>query len=684
MGARPSGSQRQSVFPIERIPNYELPSEASITYIDPGNGYQNGTQIALRIEGDAQTKLNESLPITFTADEARAIAERLLWEGWLSREQIKPMSLSTKYDFLQPGDPFATTVPGGYAMYRILDLTRGDNGVIEVTALREDRTAYDGNSPGAEPFVYDQSPPSYEDIVPFLFNAPMMSPNEDNSGFSYALDTTGSSWSFGEVYRSTDETVTFDAAAHSDRRDRIAYHADVLNVGPSHIWDRVNELHVHMIYEGAVAPESVDEEVLLGNLGRNLIWVGPEDGSTGELIQFATAAQDNIGGGQASFPFDLGHAVNWARFNASVVPDAAIAPDGTMTADRVVENTALASHVVWKAGVFSGGTTPLVELELQPNTTYVLSGFVQQAGRGLAVLRGVDDWDNIFGHVYDLDDGSIAVDATTDGSLGESIFITVLERGIEDVGDGWWRLWIKLHNDVAFVNTLYYGLYPCAPATDMFDSIVYAGDGVSGIYHWGLRLAAESELKDFFVEGQYVLTNLLRGRRGTEHAIQTHGSDELVAFIPEGSLGSLDYGVSDWNLLRHYLALGPGQELGDPVLIHEFTGTGERLKPRSPVHVAGTRDGSNNLTLTWVRRDRAYTPPIGYGETPLSEVGEAYEVDIIVGGNVVRTISATTPTASYTAAQQTADGITPGNPVSGEVFQLSAVRGRGHELAFTV
>jgi hypothetical protein len=99
--------------------------------------------------------------------------------------------------------------------------------------------------------------------------------------------------------------------------------------------------------------------------------------------------------------------------------------------------------------------------------------------------------------------------------------------------------------------------------------------------------------------------------------------------------------------------------------------------PRSPVHVKGTRDTSNNLTIEWTGRTR--TPVTGLAElVPMGESVEAYDIDIIVGGNPVRTITATTTNAPYTAAEQTADGITPGNPVTLNIYQLSSTRGRGH------
>ena len=71
---------------------------------------------------------------------------------------------------------------------------------------------------------------------------------------------------------------------------------------------------------------------------------------------------------------------------------------------------------------------------------------------------------------------------------------------------------------------------------------------------------------------------------------------------------------------------------------------------------------------------------------PLGEESLAFEVDIVVPGSpdVVRTIDATDIEADYTAAQQTADGLTPGNAVTARIYQVSATVGRGYVLEGTV
>jgi hypothetical protein len=62
---------------------------------------------------------------------------------------------------------------------------------------------------------------------------------------------------------------------------------------------------------------------------------------------------------------------------------------------------------------------------------------------------------------------------------------------------------------------------------------------------------------------------------------------------------------------------------------------------------------------------------------PLNEESERYEFDVMNGANVVRTIAATMPTASYFAAQQVADFGSAQSTISVRVYQLSASVGRG-------
>jgi hypothetical protein len=101
------------------------------------------------------------------------------------------------------------------------------------------------------------------------------------------------------------------------------------------------------------------------------------------------------------------------------------------------------------------------------------------------------------------------------------------------------------------------------------------------------------------------------------------------------------------------------------------------LRPYSPVHIAGARDASGNITISWIRRDRdPASDSWEQTEIPMSEASEAYQIDILNGSTVVRTLSAGIPGVAYSAAQQTADFGAAQSSVSVRIYQMSQTFGR--------
>lgn len=183
----------------------------------------------------------------------------------------------------------------------------------------------------------------------------------------------------------------------------------------------------------------------------------------------------------------------------------------------------------------------------------------------------------------------------------------------------------------------------------------------------------------------YRLSGLERGRLGTDHLTATHVAAERFVFL--GDLAAIERVVDPLSLRnasRFYRGVSLYQDAA-AVTSQSFANACAALRPWSPVDIAGARDGGNNLTLTWTRRSRVPFASF-FSTAPLGEATEAYEVDIRNAGDTatLRTIATTGPTASYTAAQQTADGLTPGNPVVLRVHQISAAIGRGTGRRATV
>lgn len=173
----------------------------------------------------------------------------------------------------------------------------------------------------------------------------------------------------------------------------------------------------------------------------------------------------------------------------------------------------------------------------------------------------------------------------------------------------------------------------------------------------------------------YRLSGLLRGRLGTEEAIAGHSSGERFVLL-QGAIAKVPMSEGLIGLPRLYKAATIGQTLGS-VVSQSFTYRAKALLPYAPVHVHANRDGSGNMTLRWVRRTRYAGHWRDGGDVPLGEKSEAYVVEILDAGDVVRVLEVTQPEATYSSAQQIADFGAAQASLSVRVMQLSESVGRG-------
>jgi hypothetical protein len=104
----------------------------------------------------------------------------------------------------------------------------------------------------------------------------------------------------------------------------------------------------------------------------------------------------------------------------------------------------------------------------------------------------------------------------------------------------------------------------------------------------------------------------------------------------------------------------------------------------SPVHVRGVRSGGGDLAISWTRRTRIGGDSWDTLDVPLAEDSERYEIDILDGADVVRTLSSTAPAVTYSVAAQTTDFGAPQSSVSIRIAQLSATFGRGTPRSATL
>jgi hypothetical protein len=111
------------------------------------------------------------------------------------------------------------------------------------------------------------------------------------------------------------------------------------------------------------------------------------------------------------------------------------------------------------------------------------------------------------------------------------------------------------------------------------------------------------------------------------------------------------------------------------------------LRPFSVSQIEGARTpSSGDVAFTWIRRTRFAGDSWDSAAVPLNEDEEAYDVEVLDGsGHVLRTLSAlSSPTWTYSAAQQMADFGALQGSYTLNVYQLSVLYGRGQVATRTV
>lgn len=156
----------------------------------------------------------------------------------------------------------------------------------------------------------------------------------------------------------------------------------------------------------------------------------------------------------------------WTKTRTSITANAILAPNNTTTAEKLVEDTTASSnHFISQ------------NASLEASTIYTLSIYAKAAERSRIVLQtgNVSSWSNAISVGFDLTNGSlfsVSGNPTTSGV-------------IKYIGNGWYRCSItKAFGDTSGAGALSVYL------ANSTGSMVYTGDGTSGIYIWGAQIEA--------------------------------------------------------------------------------------------------------------------------------------------------------------------------------------------------
>ena len=169
---------------------------------------------------------------------------------------------------------------------------------------------------------------------------------------------------------------------------------------------------------------------------------------------------------QGSVPGDYQETV------ATALPVQYVAPDGSVTADKLVEDTAAAFHQV--SQTYSATASSVL----------TLSAYAKAGERPRVRLAGLSsaNWVSLPAAVFDLSTGTVV---TSTGAATATI---------TSVGGGWYRC--AIYGQTVSTGTTSVGL-AAGPVQAGGTTNNYTGDGTSGIYIWGAQLSDSASLDPY-------------------------------------------------------------------------------------------------------------------------------------------------------------------------------------------
>ncbi len=204
------------------------------------------------------------------------------------------------------------------------------------------------------------------------------------------------------------------------------------------------------------------------------------------------------------------------------------------------------------------------------------------------------------------------------------------------------------------------------------------GDGTPG--NWELFQFATATLVE---PDTYDLTVRLRGQFGTDGVMPPSWPAGSLFVLVDHAVPQISLPASLRGVSQYYRVGAEAHGYADPAVVVQplaFQGIG--LRPYSIVGLATQGSSGGTVTASWIRRTRVDGDNWDVPEVPVVETGEVYSVRVYQGAALKRDVQVTTPGFSYSAADQTADGVSGAFDIA--VAQVSDRFGPGPYVRITV
>lgn len=197
----------------------------------------------------------------------------------------------------------------------------------------------------------------------------------------------------------------------------------------------------------------------------------------------------------------------WTKTGSSVSSNVIVSPDGTINADKLIEDTSTGAHECAQS------------VTLVASTTYALSVFAKADTRTLVRVAGrsFGSWSTFPSAIFNLSAGTV----TSISGVGTPT--------ITSIGNGWYRC-------VVFGTTSATNAGVTVGLVSTGTTSSYTGDGTSGLYIWGAQLEAGA------FATSYIPTVASQVTRSADVAVMTGTNFSSWYNATEGSM----YAQYDW------------------------------------------------------------------------------------------------------------------------------------------
>lgn len=289
LGGSTPGNPTPDKIKWSRALESSLPRSATVSYPDPDRDLQPGAQTSVRSTGSADNILSVQVAVVMTADQAKQLADRLLWEAWLARETGETTT-DDRWLELVVDQAYWFETPAGMEPLTIMSKTRGANGLIQVQALRNRLEVYRSNNPGGSAPAPDKVVLAPGDSTIILLDIPILLDADDDPGFYWGVVGTAQGWRGADARRALDAGGPYSTIEPQGFELTVGDVTGTLGPGPSDIEseeiDTTTVLTVVLRHEGMTL-EDADADGI--EAGLNACYVGPTSGHGGEVLQFMTA-----------------------------------------------------------------------------------------------------------------------------------------------------------------------------------------------------------------------------------------------------------------------------------------------------------------------------------------------------------------------------------------------------------